>query len=97
MSGAETTAGSMPTRRAKNGRADPATVAQRQMVTRVAETTRARSRFQTSATGTNTDFFDYDAFLADFEAGLPAADLNADGFLDLFDYADFVASFEAGC
>ena len=43
------------------------------------------------------DGFDYDAFVADFEAGTPAADFNRDGFLDGFDYDDFVTAFELGC
>ncbi len=43
------------------------------------------------------DFFDYDTFVADFEAGNAAADFNRDGFLDFFDYDDFVSVFEVGC
>jgi CubicO group peptidase (beta-lactamase class C family) len=43
------------------------------------------------------DFFDYDAFVSDFESGAPAADFNRDGFLDFFDYDAFVGTFEAGC
>jgi hypothetical protein len=43
------------------------------------------------------DFFDYQDFVAAFEAGLPASDFNADGSIDFFDYNDFVTAFEAGC
>ena len=43
------------------------------------------------------DFFDYDAFVADFEAGQASTDFNRDGFLDFFDYDDFVAAYETGC
>lgn len=43
------------------------------------------------------DFFDYDDFVADFEAGRPKADIDTDGFVDFFDFDAFVASFEAGC
>jgi hypothetical protein len=43
------------------------------------------------------DFFDYDLFVADFEAGDPRADANADGFIDFADYDAFLAVFEAGC
>jgi hypothetical protein len=47
------------------------------------------------------DFFDYDGFVACFEAlGCPpgtTADVNADGFVDFFDYDAFVTSFEVGC
>ena len=43
------------------------------------------------------DFFDYDAFVAAFETGDPAADVNGDGFLDFFDYDAFVGAFETGC
>jgi probable HAF family extracellular repeat protein len=43
------------------------------------------------------DFFDYDAFVAAFESGDPAADVNGDHFLDFFDYDAFVGAFEAGC
>jgi hypothetical protein len=47
------------------------------------------------------DFFDYDAFVACFEAGRcpegTTPDFNADGFVDFFDYDAFVEAFEAGC
>jgi hypothetical protein len=43
------------------------------------------------------DFFDYDQFVQDFEAGNPAADFNGDGFIDFFDYDDFVLAYETGC
>ncbi len=43
------------------------------------------------------DFFDYDGFVAAFEAGLPSADADHDGFVDFFDYDRFVGVFEAGC
>jgi CubicO group peptidase (beta-lactamase class C family) len=43
------------------------------------------------------DFFDYDAFVTDFEAGAPAADFNQDSFLDFFDYDAFVEAYEDGC
>jgi hypothetical protein len=43
------------------------------------------------------DFFDYDDFVAAFEAGSTLTDYNNDGFIDFFDYDDFVAAFEAGC
>ncbi len=43
------------------------------------------------------DFFDYDDFVAAFEAGTPAADFNHDTAIDFFDFDDFVARFEAGC
>ena len=43
------------------------------------------------------DFFDYDAFVAAFESGDPAADLNGDDFVDFFDYDAFIAAFESGC
>ncbi len=43
------------------------------------------------------DFFDYDAFVSAFEAGIPLADFNGDGFIDFFDYDAFVGGFEAGC
>jgi hypothetical protein len=47
------------------------------------------------------DFFDYDAFVACFDAGecegTSTADFNGDGFIDFFDYDEFVESFEAGC
>ena len=43
------------------------------------------------------DFFDYDDFVAGFEAGNPRCDFNADGFLDFFDYDDFVVAYEQGC
>jgi hypothetical protein len=43
------------------------------------------------------DFFDYDDFVAAFEAGTPTADVNGDQFIDFFDYDDFVGAFEAGC
>lgn len=52
ISGAETTAGSMPSRRATKGNAAPAIVAQVQIDTSVAATTRARLGSQISATGT---------------------------------------------
>lgn len=43
------------------------------------------------------DFFDYDDFVAAFEAGDPTADFDADGTTDFFDYDAFVVAFEAGC
>ncbi|MDX2117070.1 MAG: EF-hand domain-containing protein [Planctomycetota bacterium] len=43
------------------------------------------------------DFTDFDAFVADFEAGAANADFNGDGFLDFTDFDAFVAAFEAGC
>ncbi len=47
------------------------------------------------------DFFDYDAFVACYDAGEceggSNADFNGDGFVDFFDYDAFVESFEAGC
>ena len=43
------------------------------------------------------DFFDYDDFVAAFEAGEPRADYNDDGFLDFFDYGWYVEDFELGC
>jgi hypothetical protein len=43
------------------------------------------------------DFFDYDDYVAAFEAGNMAADFNEDQFLDFFDYDDYIAAFEAGC
>lgn len=43
------------------------------------------------------DFFDFDAFIADFEAGRPCADFNRDAFIDFFDADEFVLAFEAGC
>jgi hypothetical protein len=43
------------------------------------------------------DFFDFNEFVDDFEAGRIAADFNADGFLDFFDFNDFVLAFETGC
>ena len=47
------------------------------------------------------DFFDYDAFVACFDAGecegSSTADFNGDGFIDFFDYDEFVESFETGC
>jgi hypothetical protein len=43
------------------------------------------------------DFFDYDEFVAGFEAGDAATDFNGDGFLDFFDYDDFVFAYETGC
>ena len=44
-----------------------------------------------------SDFFDYDAFVLDYERGDQTADFNGDDFLDFFDYDEFVLSFEAGC
>jgi hypothetical protein len=43
------------------------------------------------------DFFDYDAYVTDFEGGGTNADTNCDRFLDFFDYDQFVTAFEAGC
>ncbi len=47
------------------------------------------------------DFFDYDQFVACFEAiNCPpgkSADFNGDQFVDFFDYDEFVQSFETGC
>lgn len=41
------------------------------------------------------DFFDFLAFLEDFAAGAPGADLNVDGELDFQDFLEFQAIFEA--
>ncbi len=43
------------------------------------------------------DFLDFDAFVADFEAGDPRADFDGDGFTDFFDYDEFVIALETGC
>ncbi len=43
------------------------------------------------------DFFDFDAYAAEFESGGPRADFDGDGFADFFDFDAFVQSFEIGC
>lgn len=43
------------------------------------------------------DAFDYEAFVAAFEAGDANADMDHDGFLDGFDYEQFVTVFEQAC
>jgi hypothetical protein len=43
------------------------------------------------------DFTDFDAFVAEFEAGGTTADFNKDGFIDFTDFDAYVSSFEAGC
>ena len=43
------------------------------------------------------DFFDFDDFLAAYEAGNPSADFNGDNFIDFFDYDAFTAAYEACC
>jgi hypothetical protein len=43
------------------------------------------------------DFFDYDAFVADFESGSSLADINGDFMIDQFDYMQYVEAFERGC
>jgi len=47
------------------------------------------------------DFFDLDAFVACFDAGIcPAGvnpDVNADGFIDFLDFDAFLQIFESGC
>jgi len=45
----------------------------------------------------SSDFFDYDDFVGDFEAGAPRSDFNQDGSIDFFDYGDFVFAYESGC
>jgi len=42
-------------------------------------------------------FEDFDDFVNDFTAGLPAAEFNGDGFLTFEDFDDFVGAFENGC
>ncbi len=42
-------------------------------------------------------FEDFDAFVGDFEGGVPRADFNADGFLTFEDFDAFVGAFELGC
>lgn len=44
-----------------------------------------------------SDFEDYDAFVAVFEAGLIDADVDGSGFVDFEDFNTFVAAFELGC
>lgn len=46
---------------------------------------------------TGVDLFDYNDFVAAFEAGAPDADFNHDSAIDFFDYDDFVVAFEQGC
>lgn len=46
---------------------------------------------------TFVDTDDFTAFMADFEAGSDAADINHSGAVDGEDFADFVAAFEQGC
>jgi hypothetical protein len=43
------------------------------------------------------DFFDVSAFLSDFSADDPAADLTGDGVLDFFDLSRFIVDFGRGC
>lgn len=43
------------------------------------------------------DVFDYNAFVAAFEAGEPRADHDGNGFIDFFDYIAYLDDFEAGC
>ncbi|MCL4220413.1 MAG: agmatine deiminase family protein [Phycisphaerales bacterium] len=43
------------------------------------------------------DFFDVAAFLADFAALNPAADLTGEGLFDFFDVSTFLAAFSNGC
>jgi hypothetical protein len=43
------------------------------------------------------DFFDYDAFIQEFEAGTEASDCNNDDFIDFFDVDCFATAFAAGC
>lgn len=43
------------------------------------------------------DAADLARFVGDFQAAGPAADFNADGFIDFFDYEQFLAALEAGC
>ncbi len=43
------------------------------------------------------DFFDVQAFLADFAANNPSADLNNDGVWDFFDIQAFLQAFSNGC
>ena len=43
------------------------------------------------------DFFDYDVYVADFEAGNLRADVSGDGRVTLDDYEEFVRGFERGC
>ncbi len=43
------------------------------------------------------DIFDYDAFVAAFEAGLMSADFDGDGTVDFFDYDAYVVAFETPC
>jgi subtilase family protein len=43
------------------------------------------------------DFFDVQAFLADFSAMAAAADINNDGSFDFFDIQEFLNMFSAGC
>ena len=40
---------------------------------------------------------DFDAYVADFEAGDLRADANGDGFIDFFDYDLFAGAFAAPC
>ncbi|MEN0019545.1 MAG: GC-type dockerin domain-anchored protein [Planctomycetota bacterium] len=43
------------------------------------------------------DIDDFSAFVSNFFAGDPIADVNADGNLDIDDFSDFVAGFFQGC
>lgn len=43
------------------------------------------------------DFFDFDAFLAAFQAQDSASDLNGDALFTFHDLAQFIAAFNAGC
>ncbi len=43
------------------------------------------------------DFFDFDAFIAAFNAQDPSADLFADGMFNFFDIDQFVSAYNRGC
>jgi hypothetical protein len=43
------------------------------------------------------DFFDYNAFVTEFEAGTRLGDFNLDGFIDFFDFDAFTGYFAEGC
>jgi subtilisin family serine protease len=60
----------------------------------VAESVRLGSRLDFNRDGF-IDFFDYDGFVAAFEAGVPRSDINNDGFIDFFDYDWFIRLFES--